>query len=423
MVKKNKPSITAVVLAAGKGTRMKSKLPKVLHEVCGKPLIYYSLGLIRKIRLIKQKMVVLGFGKDSVTRTVRADFNAIEFSYQEKLNGSAKALQSALSQIKSSHILVMCADSMILDEKILKKFINYHFSRKSVCTVLTKDSESPGNLGRIIRDKADNLLKIKEKTDISASERTIKEVNTGTYIFNKEILNRKIEKIKPNKKKKEYYLTDIIEVLVKEGVQPKIYKMGTQDIFISVNNRRDLIRADRLTRLYLIGRLLDKGISIIDPQTTFLSPETYIGRDSVIYPFTFLENNVRIGACCSVGPFAHIREGTVIKPNTEIGNFTELVRSRIDSFAKVKHVSYLGDVKVGKSVNIGAGTIVANYDGKNKNRTVIKDKAFIGSNSVLVAPVTIGKDSVTGAGSVVTRKVKDKDIVVGVPAKKLKSKK
>ena len=255
---------------------------------------------------------------------------------------------------------------------------------------------------------------------MSPAEKGIKEINTGIYLFKKKALAANIAKIKINARKKEYFLTDIIGVLVEGGYKVDAFRMEEASPFFSVNSLRDLIETERMVRMYLIERLIDNGVRVWDPQTTFLGPKTIIGKDCVIYPFTFLENNVRIGNRCSVGPFTHIRPGTVINDDSSIGNFAELVRSKIASFVKMKHVSYLGDTKVEEGVNIGAGTIVANYDGKNKHKTLIKKGAFIGSDSVLVAPVKIGKKALTGAGSVVTRDVKDKDIVVGVPARRLR---
>ncbi|MBN2120742.1 MAG: bifunctional N-acetylglucosamine-1-phosphate uridyltransferase/glucosamine-1-phosphate acetyltransferase [Candidatus Omnitrophica bacterium] len=420
--KKQKKSITAIVLAAGKGVRMNSSAAKVLHEACGMPVIYYPLRLLTSLGQIKDIIVVLGFKAEQVKKVVLGEFGKAKFSYQNKLNGSAKAVEASLKKIKrySGHILVMCADSSLLEKGVLKKAISFHLSKKNDCTVLTKEVDSPHRLGRILRDQRGSFLKIKEEVDLTGALKGIKEVNTGIYLFKREALIKEIGNIKLNPRKKEYFLTDIIEIFKTKNYKVDAFKIAKESFFFSVNNPRDLIETEKVIRSYLIGMHIDRGVKFIDPQTTFLGPKTLIGKDSVIYPFTFLENDVRIGNCCSVGPFAHIRPGTVIKNNSYIGNFTELVRSKVASFVKLKHVSYLGDTEVEEGVNIGAGTIVANFDGRNKHKTFIKKNAFIGSDSILVAPVKVGKSAFTAAGSVVTKNVKPKTIVAGVPARRLK---
>ncbi len=415
--------VSAIVLAAGKGTRMKSSLPKVLHSLCGMPLIYYSLEVLKSSQPIKKIVVVTGFAKDKVRAEVNRLFKGVTFSVQKKLNGSAKAVESALSLIKSRQVLIMCADSPLLDKRSVSQALRAHIKSGNDCTVLTKRTDAPKGLGRIIRDSNRNILEIREQAMLSPAQKKIDEVNTGIYVFKTETLKKYIGKIEVNSSKKEYFLTDIVAFLISAKLRVRTVNIGKDCFYFSVNNLRDLIKAERLVRMYLIDKLIDKGVRVIDPETTFLGPKTVVGKNSLIYPFTFLENNVKIGTSCSVGPFARVREGTVIRDNSHIGNFAEIVRSKVAENVKMKHFSYLGDTEVGSGVNIGCGTVVANFDGKKKNKTKIKKGAFIGSDSILVSPVVIGRDALTGAGSVVTRDVRDKTVVIGVPAKELKARK
>ncbi|HEC69468.1 MAG TPA: bifunctional N-acetylglucosamine-1-phosphate uridyltransferase/glucosamine-1-phosphate acetyltransferase [Candidatus Omnitrophica bacterium] len=412
--------ITGVVLAAGKGVRMNSQLPKVLHKLCGLPLIYYPLSLLSSLHL-KNIIVVLGHKKEEVKEEIVKEFKGINFACQRVLNGSAKALESALKYVDTPYLLVMCADSSFLDKKVFQKAISFHISKRNACTVLSRESSSPSSLGRIIRDSRNEILEIREEVDLDRKNMpSLKEVNAGIYIFNREELSKQIKKVKPHPKKKEYFLTDIIEIFRRKNYKVRAFKVGEREIFYSVNSLKDLIEAEKVVRTYLIEGLIDKGVRILDPQTTFLGPKTFIGKNSVIYPFTFLENNVKIGNSCGVGPFVHLREGTVIGDNSYIGNFTELVRTKLSSRVKMKHFGYLGDTEVGSKVNIGAGVVTANFDGKKKSKTKISDSAFIGSDTIIVAPVKIGKSAFTGAGSVITKDVEDKTLVVGVPAKKVR---
>lgn len=425
MKRKPNTSITTIILAAGKGIRMKSDYPKVLHSLCGVPMLYYPLWLVEKLPAIKKVILVLGFERAKVKEAVKKEFKNIRFAYQHKLNGSAKAVEAGLPYVdrNASTVLIMCGDSSFLDRALLKQAIFLHKAHHNDCTVLTKDIDSPGKLGRIIRDSRGTFLKIKEQVELSRKEERIKEVNTGIYLFKRQVLCREIKTIKRNPRKKEFFLTDIIQILKAKKYKLEAHKLSKDEPFFMINSLKDLTQAERMVRMYLIKRHLDRGVYIMDPETCFLGPKTQIGKDTIIYPFTFLENNVKIGNCCSVGPFAHIRPGSTLKDNSQVGNFTELVRSEIASFVKMKHLSYLGDTKVGKGVNIGAGTIVANYDGKKKHKTKISESSFIGSGTLLVAPVKVGKAAFTGAGSVVTKDVKPKTVVVGVPARKLKERK
>ena len=248
------------------------------------------------------------------------------------------------------------------------------------------------------------------------------EVNVGVYCFRTKVLFKALDKVKPDNKKGEYYLTDTISILADEGLKVGSMPTRDHDEFLGINSRIDMVKAQDIIRFRIMERLMSQGVTIVDPTTTYIENDVKIGPDTIIYPMTVIEHDVTIGKGCEVGPFARIRPGTKLKSNAHIGNFVEVVRSKVGEGSKAKHLTYLGDVTIGRKVNIGAGTIVANYDGKNKNKTQVKDRAFIGSGTILIAPVKIGKDAITGAGAVVTRNrnVPDKTVVVGVPARVLK---
>jgi bifunctional UDP-N-acetylglucosamine pyrophosphorylase/glucosamine-1-phosphate N-acetyltransferase len=273
-----------------------------------------------------------------------------------------------------------------------------------------------------LRSDKDRIIKIIEEEAASIYEKVIEEINVGVYCFNKDILFKALEMIRPDNKKREYYLTDTIEVMMKQNVEVDSVPTDEPKEFLGINTRNDLIEAEQIVRRRILDSFMQQGVTVIDPSNTYIEEGAVIGKDTTIYPYTFIEKGVIIGPSCSVGPFARLRQGTVVEDSASIGNFVEIVRSRIGKYTNIRHKCYIGDTIVGKGVNIGAGTIIANYDGKRKHKTIIKDNAFIGTGTILIAPVKIGEGAVTGAGSVVTR---NKDVpagktVVGVPAKILK---
>ena len=261
--------------------------------------------------------------------------------------------------------------------------------------------------------------------DASIYEKVIEEANVGVYCFDKVLLFETLEKIRPDNRKKEYYLTDTIELLSKSNALIDSVSTDDPEEFLGVNTRNDLIQAEQVIRRRILNNIMQQGVTIIDPLNTYIEGDVDIKDDTVIYPYTFIENGVKIGKSCTIGPFARLRTGSIVDDEVSIGNFVEIVRSRIGSLTKIRHQSYIGDTIIGKNVNIGAGTIVANYDGKHKNKTIIEDNAFIGTGTILIAPVKVGKGAVTGAGSVVTKNhdVPAGKTVVGVPARILKNRK
>ncbi len=413
-----KEKIDALILAAGKGTRMRSSTPKVLHEVCGVPLIYYALDTVVSLG-ISNIVVVVGHSKELIEQEVCSYFPNISFVTQKVLNGSAKAVEAGISRLKGEHVFILCADSPLWDVHCARKMLHAHLQSRSDATILSQNVSKPDGLGRIVKDLSGDFLAIREEIDAADEEKEITEINTGIYLFRKDALLQNIKKIQKNPKKQEFFFTDIFPILLSQDKKISVF-CSAKACFFSVNTMQDLLTAQECVRVKLFECFSGRGIRIVDPESTFLTPLTFIGENTTIYPFAFLEKNVKIGKSCAVGPFVHLREGTILEDRASLGNFTESVRSRIGERVKMRHFSYVGDAVIGNDVNIGAGTVIANFDGTKKNKTVIGKGAFIGSDSVLVAPVKIGEKSITGAGCVVTKDVPPKSTVVGVPARILK---
>jgi bifunctional UDP-N-acetylglucosamine pyrophosphorylase/glucosamine-1-phosphate N-acetyltransferase len=410
-------NIACIVLAAGEGTRMKSDIPKVLHPICGRPMIGYVLDLVSDLKF-RNVIFVLGHRYEAVKKCLPS---GIKIAVQKRLLGTADAVKAVMPQLRNfkGTVLVLYADNPLLQKETIIKLLKYHTENNLDATLLTAQLEKPSGYGRILRDKYISICGIAEEKDANDFEKDIKEVNTGIICFNKASLSKALKYVRPNNRKKEYYLTDAISILYKKGYLVDGVKISDINEALGINSRSDLAKANRIMQRRINLDLMQKGITIIDPDSTFISFGTKIGRDTTIYPFTVIERNVKIGKHCLVGPFIHLREGTLLEDNVEVGNFLEIVRSKIGARTLAKHFSYLGDARIGSRVNIGAGTVTANFDGKKKNVTVIKDRALIGSDTVLVAPVKIGKRAVTGAGCVVTKNkdVANGTVVVGVPAK------
>ncbi len=409
--------IITIILAAGKGTRMKSSKPKVLHEVCGKPIISYVLDIASAVSSLKT-YVVVGHKADVVKDFLGKGVCIVE---QKRLLGTADAVRSAEKLLKgyNGDILLLCGDTPLLNKSIIKKLVRGHQRKGAVCSILTSYIDNPSGYGRIIRNTIGNVIAIREEKDASCEEKKIKEINVGVYCVNSKRLFEALADVKINKKKREFYLTDVIEIFISQGLDVQTIETSDPVEGMGINTREDLAEAERIMRLRILRGFMLAGVTIVDPSTTYIGADVKIGQDTVIRPFTFIENNVRIGKNCVIGPFCRLRPGTRIGNDVSIGNFTEVSRTKISPKTKMMHFSYLGDSVVGTGVNIGAGTITANYDGKNKNVTHIGDGAFIGCDSVLIAPVKIGRNAITGAGSVVTRgrDVSANNVVVGVPAK------
>jgi bifunctional UDP-N-acetylglucosamine pyrophosphorylase / glucosamine-1-phosphate N-acetyltransferase len=415
-------NITAVILAAGMGTRMKTDLPKVLHPVASQTMLGKTIAGLRKAG-VEDIIAVIGYKAEMVEGLFK---DKIRFVRQPELLGSGDALAHAVDFMGKGEgkVLVTCGDTPLITAETYKKMKQAHMKERLSCALLTCLVDDPSSYGRIMRDKKGEVSSIIEEKDLTAAGKKIKEINVGTYCFKRSELRKFIGDIELNEKKKEFYLTDIVDILKKNGKKIVSVSCGSEEA-IGVNSRRELALVNKIAYRRKAEDLMDSGVTLIDPDTAYVDSSAVIGRDTVIYPNTVIEAGVTIGAGCKIGPFARLRPGTKLEDNVEIGNFVELCRAEVGRKSKVKHHTYLGDTVVGENVNIGAGTITANYDGKDKNRTVIGNGAFIGVGAVLIAPVKIGADAVVGAGSVVTRNknVKSGETVIGIPARPMNNKK
>ena len=414
--------LACIILAAGKGERMKSATPKVLHQICGRPMLHYVLDVVSSLKP-KEMVCVLGHQHEQVAKALPKTIKAV---LQRKQLGTADAVKSGLSGLKSfkGTVLVLCADTPLLKKETLGKLIKYHTENACAATILTVLLVKPAGYGRILRDRYNSIFGIIEEKDADDFQKEIKEINTGIICFDKDKLIKALAKVRPNNRKKEYYLTDVISILSSQEERIEGVCIEDVDETMGINSRVELAKANSVMQRRINEKLMREGVSIVDPATAFINYGTKIGPDSVIYPFTVIDNDVIIAKRCFVGPFAHLREGARLEDEVILGNFTEIARSKIGSRTIAKHFCYVGDSRVGRQANIGAGVVTANFDGTSKHSTLIKDNAFIGSDTILVAPVVIGKYAKTGAGSVVTSRqnVKDGQVVVGIPARPLVNK-
>jgi bifunctional UDP-N-acetylglucosamine pyrophosphorylase/glucosamine-1-phosphate N-acetyltransferase len=411
-------NLRTIILAAGKGTRMKSDVPKVLHPVCGQPMIQYVLDIAKTAGSLKTYLV-LGHKHEIVEKAVDQDVVSV---VQKQQLGTADAVRCASRYFSSfrGDVLVMCGDTPLLNKQVIKRLVKHHKKSQAAATVLTAVLHNPNGYGRIIRGDQGVVMAIREEKDATEFEKNIAEINVGVYCFKSRDIFKALKSIQLNPKKKEFYLTDVIELMVEQGLPVQSVETDDPRDGLGVNSREDLSVVESVMRKRILSDLMESGVTIVDPSNTYVYHSVTIGRDTVIKPFTVIENNVKIGKQCVIGPFARLRPGTRIGDQVEVGNYTEVSRTQIGRKSLMKHFSFLGDARVGMNVNIGAGTVTANYDGENKNVTQIGNQAFIGSDSILVAPVKIGKNAKTGAGCVVVKgSVPDHGVVVGVPAKSL----
>lgn len=434
---------SAVILAAGKGVRMASALPKVLHPVAGKPMVEHVINQV-KAAGIEDIILVIGAGREKVEEAMAEE--QLKFVVQEQQLGTGHALmQAGLAVGHEGQVLVLAGDTPLLIPELLQELMAFHREQGAAATVLSCEVDKSYGYGRIIRNQEGLLERIVEEKDADAIQKAIKEINSGIYCFNTRIVFEKLSQLKNSNSQGEYYLTDVIEILKSEKQPVAVYKSSDSESIYGVNDREQLAYAESVLRRRINRQLMKEGVTIIDPLSTFIDSEVKIGRDTVIYPFTIIEGKTvvgqnceigpgvridssligngviiessrikqaQVGDNCNIGPFAYLRPETVLHNGVKVGDFVEVKKSVIGENSKIPHLSYVGDAQVGKGVNIGAGTITCNYDGRNKNLTVLQDGAFIGSNTNLVAPVKIGKNSYTGAGSTITRDVEDNSLAI-----------
>jgi len=428
--------LLAVILAAGKGTRMKSTLPKVLHPIGGKPMVEHVLAAAHMAGA-KRTVVVVGFGAESVETTVGAQ---AEYVVQAQQLGTGHAVMQASSILQDfdGTVMVLCGDTPLLRGQTLAKLFAEHQATKARATVLTACMTDPTGYGRVIRDDSGQVLRIVEQKDANSCELAVNEVNTGIYCFDKTALFDALRSIDCNNMQGEYYLTDVIGILAK--AQAKVWAVQVDDAeeTLGINSRMQLAEAEKILRRRKLVSLMDNGVTIMDIDSTFIDDQVCIEPDTVIYPFTWIEGATRIGKNCeigpnsriqnssigenttlhfiyahdcqigngvTVGPYVHLRPNTVLADGVKVGNFVEVKNSQVGLGSKIPHLSYIGDTDMGAGVNIGCGTVTVNYDGKKKHRTTVEDGTFIGCNSNLVAPVTVGKGAYVAAGSTITKNV------------------
>lgn len=442
-----------VILAAGKGTRMRSSLPKVLHRVAGRPLIHYPLAALQAAGA-SPLVAVLGHGAEEVRKSLDS---GVKVALQTRQLGTGHALASARKALKnfSGTVVVAGGDGPLLTARSIKALLTQHRSRRNAATVMTAQLTDPTGYGRILRDRQGSLVGILEHKEASPRQLAIREVNSGVYCFEAPLIWEVLSTLDSGNSKGEYYLTDALAALRYQGQRCGTWTCPDADEILGVNNRRELAQAEKLVRRRINGRLMDSGVTMVDPDTVYVEDSVKIGQDTVIQPFSFLSGNTKVGRGCKVGPLArltdsvledgcqvvqsvvtgsrigrnatigpwsHLRPGTVVGSDAHLGNFCEFKKTTLGRGVRAAHLSYLGDTTIGPDANIGAGTITANYDGKNKFATVIGAGAFTGSGTVLVAPVKMGKNSRTGAGAIVLagKDVPDGAVAVGIPARILK---
>ncbi len=409
-----KNNFTAVILAAGMGTRMLSEKPKVLHEVCGKPMLGHVIDACAGAG-IKDIIIVAGTNFKLLKEYTGKNYEnlGIKFAIQKPALGTAHAVGSVFAKrLKVNNaVLILSGDAPLITSDTILKFIEVFNSKKSGGIIAVCSMDDPKEYGRIIAASDGSVERIVEENDADEKQKSIKLINGGVYIIRKDLLIKGLKKIKKNPKKGEFYLTDIAAVMSGEK-KPLIPVMAPAYELAGVNNRKQLAEISEIMNKKNLEKMALNGITIEDFNTVFIEDGVKIGRDTVIRPFTVIRAKSIIGKNCIIGPSAHIRPGTVIGNNVKIGNYVEIKNSVIGDNTAVSHLSYIGDAELGKNVNIGAGTITANYDGKNKHKTVIGDFAYVGSNTVFVAPVKIGKNTVIGAGSVITEDVPDYSLAV-----------
>lgn len=397
--------IKAVILAAGKGTRMKSNTPKVLHKIFEKPLLGYVLDNVKNI--VNESFVIVGHHAEEVTEYVQKEYKNAKTVLQTPQLGTGHAVSMVCPSLENfdGQVIILCGDTPLITEDTLKKFIDYHNSNNSDLTVMSTIFENPANYGRIIRENDNSLKCIVEEKDATPEQKAVKEVNAGIYCLNWNKIKQAFCQLTSNNAQGEYYLTDIIEWGKKNSLNVNAYIMENNEEIYGINSRSNLATATKLMNTRKLNKLMDNGVTIVDPDSTWISEDTEIGADTTIYPSTYIEGKNKIGNNCKIGPCAHLRGDVEIADNCKIGNFVEVKKAKIDHNTNAGHLSYIGDCEIGSNVNIGAGTITANYNPltKVKSKTVLKNDVKIGSNTVLVAPVEVEEGTNVGAGSVITK--------------------
>ena len=429
--------LTAIILAAGEAKRMRSARPKVLHPLCGRPLIAYPVGAARALGA--RVVVVVGRAAEEVRAAVSPEVGASFVEQKERLGTGHAVLQAHVACGDApGPVLVLPGDVPLLSEATLRRLVEHHVASGAAATLLTAEVADPTGYGRVVRDQG-RPVGIVEHRDATAAERRIREIGTSVYCFDAQRFWPALAQVTPDNEQHEYYLTDVIGILHRQGQGLEAVATDDPNECLGVNDRRQLAELAGIMRRRILDRLMTAGVTVIDPATTYVDDTVTIGIDTVLHPGVSLQGRTAIGADCVVsagcqvsdttvadavllkpycvlaestvetgaqlGPFCHLRPLSHVGANAKIGNFVELKKSRIGRGSKVPHLSYVGDTQMGEGVNVGAGTITCNYDGVKKHETVIGDRVFVGTNSSLVAPLTIGEGAYVAAGSVITKSV------------------
>jgi bifunctional UDP-N-acetylglucosamine pyrophosphorylase/glucosamine-1-phosphate N-acetyltransferase len=427
-------ALTAIILAAGEGKRMRSRQPKMLHRLCGRPLVAYPLRLART--LADRIVVVVPPNDHAVGEIAGPEVRTVE--QRERLGTGHAVLQAREACGESELLLVLPGDVPLLAAETVERLVSHHQTTQAAATLLTAIVDNPSGYGRILRQRG-RLARIVEERDATDDQKKIAEINTSVYCFDAARLWTALSQVRADNDPGEYYLTDVIAILGRAGARVEAVPVPDATEALGVNDRRQLAAVAAIRRRQILDRLMESGVTILDPASTYIDDTVLIGPDTVVYPHAIVEGATEIGSGCVVGPgcqishsrladdvrlkpycvlsdavveegaelgpFCHLRPRSHIGARARIGNFVEVKKSRIGRGAKANHLAYIGDATVGEDVNIGAGAITCNYDGERKHETVIGDRAFVGTNASLVAPVTIGEGAYVGSGSVITRDV------------------
>ncbi len=439
-----------ILLAAGKGTRMRSDLLKVLHPLGGKPMLWHTIQAVKQAT-DKPPTLIIGYQGETVKETFG---KTVEYVTQEEQLGTGHAVLQAKEQLKgqSDLVLVLLGDMPLLRPETIERLVNAQKQNSGPVSLLTVKADDPRGFGRIVRNAEGDVEAIIEEVDCTPEQLEINELNVSLYCFQADWLWENLSQI-PMSAKGEYYLTDIIAIARQQGLAVRAEVIEDRQEAMGINTRVHLAEAEAILRKRINHQLMLSGVTIIDPATTYIEAGVVVGQDTILYPNTTLQGGTQIGAGCQVGPntlirdsiignqckvlasvveqarmddradvgpYGHLRKGAHLGEGVHMGNFGEIKNAYLAPGVKMGHFSYIGDATIGQNVNIGAGTITCNYDGKNKHHTTIEEDVFIGSDTMLVAPLVIGKGARTGAGSVVTKDIPEGTLVAGVPARKLR---
>ena len=408
--------IKSIILAAGKGTRMKSDMPKVLHTIFDKTLVGYVIDAVNNTGLADENFVIVGHQAERVEEYINKNYDNAKCVLQSPQLGTGHAVSMALPYLKDfdGEVVILNGDLPLITSDTIKEFVEFHKDKKSDVTVMSANFDDPTNYGRIIRNSDGTLNAIVEEKDTNPEQKKVKEINVGCYCLNWTEVKNAFNELKTDNAQGEYYLTDIVKWANNQKLSVNAYIIKDNDETFGINSKAHLAEATKMLNDKIVQKHLDNGVQIIDPATTWISPETEIGADTVIYPSCYINGKNKIGKHCKIGPFAHLRGDVVLEDYVKIGNFVEVKKTTIKSHTNACHLTYLGDSEIGSNVNIGAGTITANYNPltKVKSKTIIKDNVKIGSNSVLVAPVTIEEGANVGAVGVITKNIPEWSLAI-----------